>query len=153
APAEFRGPFKPIRTRQPGVLVSDLMPRQAAVLDRMSLVRTLSHADGNHGSAVHWVATGVLFPPADRGEPPIAPFPGSVAAKVRGSHPRTGLPPYVSLHRMPTSDGPAYLGVGCSPFEASGPGRENLTLQPAVAPERLRDRRRLRQSFDGLRRD
>ena len=53
----------------------------------------------------------MLHPPADLGAPQIAPFPGAVAAKVRGTHPRTGVPPYISLQRMPTSDGPAYLGV------------------------------------------
>ena len=32
----------------PGVRVSELMPRQARVLDQMAVVRTLSHGDGNH---------------------------------------------------------------------------------------------------------
>ncbi len=153
APAEFRGPFRPLRTRVPGVLVSELLPRQARVLDRMAVVRTLSHADGNHGSAVHWVVTGELFPPADRGEPQIAPGPGAVTARVRGGHARTGLPPYVALTRLPTGDGPAYLGVSCAPFEASGPGRRNLSLHAAVDPARLGDRRQLRRTFDTLRRD
>src|SRR5205085_10741294 len=58
APAEFRGPYRPIKTRVPGLEVSDLMPRQAQVMDKMAVVRTFSHGDGNHGSAVHWVATG-----------------------------------------------------------------------------------------------
>src|SRR5205807_804960 len=121
--------------------ICELLPAQARIMDKMALVRTFSHADGNHGSAVHWVATGVLFPPADLGEPQIAPFPGSVAAKMRGNHPRTGMPPYVALSRMPTSDGPAYLGAGCAPLQASGPGRRDLALHPAVDTARLRDRR------------
>src|SRR5918911_160707 len=29
APAEFRGPYRPIKTSVPGLMVSDLMPRQA----------------------------------------------------------------------------------------------------------------------------
>jgi hypothetical protein len=94
----------------------------------------------------------VLYPPADLGAPQIAPFPGSVAAKVRGNHPRTGLPPYVALSRMPTSDGPAHLGVGCAPLEASGPGRQDLALHAAVDRARLRDRRELLKTFDGARR-
>jgi hypothetical protein len=153
APAEFRGLFRPIKTRVPGLDVCELLPAQARVMDKMSLVRTFSHADGNHGSAVHWVATGVLFPRADLGEPQIAPFPGSVTAKVRGSQPRTGMPPYVALSRMPTSDGPAHLGVGCAPLEASGPGRKNLTLHPAIDAARLRDRRELLKTFDAARRN
>lgn len=153
APAEFRGPFRPIRTKVPGIDVSELLPKQSAVMDRMAVVRTFGHNDGNHGSAVHWVATGVLFPPADLGDPQIAPFPGSVAAKVRGTHPRTGMPPYVSLNRLPTGDGPAYLGVGCAPFEAHGPARRDLDLPIAVDLDRVRDRRRLLRTFDSLRRD
>ena len=153
APAEFRGPFDAISTNVPGVEFGDLMPRQTRVMDKMAVVRTLSHGDGNHGSAVHWVATGVLHPPADLGAPQIAPFPGSVTAKVRGTHPLTGVPPYISLQRMPTSDGPAYLGVGCSPFEATGPGRDNLTLHADVNLAQMRDRRKLRRSLDTLRRD
>jgi hypothetical protein len=153
APAEFRGPYKPIQTNVPGIQICHLMPRQARLMDRMAVVRSLSHADGNHGSAVHWVATGVLFPPADLGEPQIAPFPGSVVARVRGTNPTTGVPPYHVLHRMPTSDGPAYLGVGCAPFEGKGPARENLGLRPGLSVDQLRDRRALLRSFDTIRRD
>src|SRR3954447_18579354 len=91
APKEFRGPYRPAATNVTGIRICHLMPKQARVMDRMAIVRTLGHADGNHGSAVHWVATGVLFPPADLGEPAIAPSPGSVAAKVRGAGPRTGM--------------------------------------------------------------
>lgn len=153
APVDFRGPYLPISTRTPGFDICELMPRQAQITDRISLVRTLSHKDGNHGSAVHWVATGVLYPPADLGEPQIAPFPGSVAAKVRGTHPQTGMPPYVAVRRMPTSDGPAYLGVGCAPFEAGGPATQNMSLPEGIGLDRLRDRRQLLNTFDRLRRD
>src|SRR5437899_383168 len=73
APSEFRGPFEPIATSLPDYSICELLPQQARVMDKISVVRTFSHADGNHGSAVHWVATGVLFPPADLGEPQIAP--------------------------------------------------------------------------------
>lgn len=153
APAEFRGPYRPIRTNVPGIQICHLMPKQARVMDRMAVVRTLSHGDGNHGSAVHWVATGVLFPPADLGEPQIAPFPGSVVARVRGPDPHSGMPPYHALRRMPTSDGPAYLGVGCAPFEGQGPARRNMSLQAGITTDRVRDRRALLRAFDGLRRD
>jgi hypothetical protein len=153
APAEFRGPYRPLKTKVPGIEICNLLPRQTLAMDKMSVVRTLSHGDGNHGSAVHWVATGVLFPPADLGAPQIAPFPGSVAARVRGVHPQTGLPPYIALNRMPTSDGPAYLGVRCAPFEARGPGKSNLSLHSDVDLNRLRDRRMLMTAFDTVRRD
>jgi hypothetical protein len=43
APAEYRGPFQPIRTKVPGVQVTELFPRLAAILDRVALVRSVYH--------------------------------------------------------------------------------------------------------------
>ena len=70
APAEYRGPFNPISTNVPGVEFTDLMPRQAKIMDKMSVVRTLSHKDGNHGSAAgrHGRSTDCTFPRIDRRE-------------------------------------------------------------------------------------
>src|SRR5262249_36009266 len=39
APTEYRGPFKPIRTRLPGVNICEHMPRQAQLFDRVALLR------------------------------------------------------------------------------------------------------------------
>jgi len=42
-PAEIRGPFAPIETSLPGLSVCDLMPRHAAIADRLSVIRSISH--------------------------------------------------------------------------------------------------------------
>lgn len=149
APAEVRGQYGAIETAVSGIRISEMMPEQAKIMDKVAVVRTFSHHDGNHGSAVHWVATGVLHPPADLGAPQIAPAPGSVVAKVRGM--RDGALPYVSLARMPTGDGPAYLGVGCAPFEVTAENQRMLGLPTEIDLGRLRGRRELRQAIDGLR--
>src|SRR5687767_12390320 len=39
APSEYRGPFQPVSTSVGGVQICEHMPRQAAMLDRMALVR------------------------------------------------------------------------------------------------------------------
>src|SRR5262249_7730014 len=39
APVEYRGPFKPIATRLPGVQICELMPLQAGIMDRLALLR------------------------------------------------------------------------------------------------------------------
>jgi hypothetical protein len=153
APREFRGPYQAAPTNVPGIRLCHLMSKQTRVMDKMAIVRTLSHGDGNHGSAVHWVATGVLYPPADLGLPQIAPFPGAVAARVRGNNAHSGMPPFHAVHRMPTSDGPAYLGAGCAPLEANGPAQQNLGLHRAMSTGRPRDRRFLLSAFDTMRRD
>src|SRR5262245_35185409 len=41
APAEVRGPFRPIPTRVPGVYLSELFPKLAGVADRFSLIRSM----------------------------------------------------------------------------------------------------------------
>src|SRR5688500_12167644 len=37
---EYRGPYKPIATNQPGIQISELMPRQTRLMDRLSIVRS-----------------------------------------------------------------------------------------------------------------
>lgn len=43
APVEGRSPFKPIATRVPGIYISELFPRIADRMDKVSIIRTLSH--------------------------------------------------------------------------------------------------------------
>src|SRR5689334_20426424 len=43
APAEVRGPFRPIQTRVPGVYLSELFPKLAGVTDKFSLIRSMNH--------------------------------------------------------------------------------------------------------------
>ena len=39
APAEFRGLWKPIKTKVPGFDITELYPKQAKVTDKFSIVR------------------------------------------------------------------------------------------------------------------
>src|SRR5262249_45021130 len=48
APAEFRGEFKPIRTRVSGFDVCELMPLQAQLAERLAVVRSLTYPDPNN---------------------------------------------------------------------------------------------------------
>src|SRR5262245_22263434 len=47
APAEYRGEFKPIHTNVPGIDICELMPRQATIADKFSILRGL-RTHGNH---------------------------------------------------------------------------------------------------------
>src|SRR5262245_29050812 len=51
APVEIRGEFKPIRTNVPGVLLTELQPMTAKLMDKFAIVRSLAHRqeDGNVG--------------------------------------------------------------------------------------------------------
>ena len=58
APAEYRGMYQPIRTVAPGIIVGERFPRQANVMDRLSLVRSVHHENGIHAPSAHWMQTG-----------------------------------------------------------------------------------------------
>src|SRR5262249_29335708 len=57
APAEYRGIWKPIRTKVPGFDISELFPKQAQVTDKFSLVRSLHHDTGDHFAGGHRMLT------------------------------------------------------------------------------------------------
>src|SRR5712671_5092253 len=48
APSEIRGEFGSIRTKIPGVHLTELLPRLAAHADKYVFLRSLVGADGNH---------------------------------------------------------------------------------------------------------
>jgi Protein of unknown function (DUF1501)/TAT (twin-arginine translocation) pathway signal sequence len=59
APSDVRGPFRPIRTTVPGLHVSELLPRTAARIDRIAVVRSLHHeAAPVHETGLQLLQTG-----------------------------------------------------------------------------------------------
>src|SRR6266404_1731539 len=62
APAEIRGPFKPIRTNNPDIHLSESLPLHARLADKFSLVRTCYHtAAAVHDTGHQMMQTGRLF--------------------------------------------------------------------------------------------
>ena len=51
APVEIRGEMKPIRSRLPGCDVCELLPQTAGVMDRVTVVRSMTHPYPIHGVA------------------------------------------------------------------------------------------------------
>jgi hypothetical protein len=155
APPEFRGVFKPIDTRVPGLQIGELMTRTAKHTDKFSLVRSFRHHNSDHGPADHYVYTG-YFPQAGF-NPSLSPnnqrpAHGSIIARKLG--PRGSVPPYVCLPKMHPSAGPAYLGAGAAPFVIDAdPNAPNFTVPDLVPPpsleaDRLDDRKRLLAEVD-----
>lgn len=163
APAEYRGPLKAIDTAVPGVQVSELLPYHARMLDRMCLLRSMHHDNGDHFAAAHWMLTGYLGSNAVNLAQQF-PSAGSIIAKLKGAK-RSGMPAYVGLphtHSVGLAPGyhaSAYLGVAYNPFTADGdPNNDgykvaNLDLPAGVSVDRLNGRRTLLASFDQSRRD
>jgi hypothetical protein len=163
APVEFRGPLKAMSTRVPGIQISELLPYHARLMDKISIIRSMHHDNGDHFAAAHWMLTGYLGSTgADL--PPQYPSAGSIITKLAGARKR-GMPAYVGLPNthsvglVPGYHGGAYLGVAYNPFVADGdPNSDgyqvpNLALPSGVDPPRVENRRSLLGTFDRARRD
>ena len=79
APAEIRGPYRPIATTVSGMRISELHPRLAGLTQHFSLIRSMTHVGNisNHFDAMHHCLSG------QAGAPPDSPYIGSVLARVR----------------------------------------------------------------------
>lgn len=58
APAEIRGPYRPIATSVPGLTIGELLPRVAQQAHRIVQVRSVCHDEGVHDPAVYQMLTG-----------------------------------------------------------------------------------------------
>jgi hypothetical protein len=156
APVEFRGEFREIPTNVSGIRIGEHLPLEARHMDKMSIIRSVTHTNAGHGMGTHWLLTGYV--PTIEINDNLNPSCGSVVARMRGANaPR--LPAYVCLPSPPPSANAAYLGVAYNPFSpGSDPSSadfhvRDLRLTPRVDLERFRNRRELLQGIDKLRRD
>ncbi len=145
APEEYRGAFKPIRTRVPGLEVCELLPLHAQAADKFALIRSIAHTYAGHGDGMKHVLTG-----RDPGSPEnfvtIHPMVGSIVAKCRERVHR-GVPNYIAVTDPGRQGidvygfGAAYLGSSTLPFIFAGDPSDpkfsvpNLAASPQVAPQ------------------
>ena len=161
APEEVRGEFTSIATRVPGVRYCEHLPRLAALADRTTLIRSLTHDDLDHGSACYLALTG-QFHPRKSSNPPPQPsdFPalGAVLQRVRPSNwlPHAAFqvngPLLVPREPSPGQFG-GILGRGYDPIELGDATQgtallEGLRYPPEVDPARSRARRQLAAELD-----
>lgn len=160
--AEYRGPYRPIRTNVPGIEVCELLPLHAKCADRYTLIRSIAHEFADHGGGHKRFLTGRI-PNEPTGFVNDAPCVGSIVAKMRERH-RVGLPNYVAgMNRgrdgVDTySFGAAYLGPSYTPFMVPGdPSQADWRVQnldfPSHLSDRLDDRVALLKHLDSYRRD
>lgn len=156
APAEIRGEFRPIKTNVSGIDISEHLPQQAKIMDKLALVRSAFHTNAGHGMGSQWMLTG--YQPTIEVNDNIYPSCGSVVAKMRGPN-SPGLPAYVNLPRPLGLGKAAYLGASYNPFSPdSDPNQDgfavrNLKLPGRVPAARLERRKALLGELDQLRRD
>lgn len=153
APPDVRGEFKPIATTVPGLRISQVFPKLAARMDRVSLIRSVTSPESDHDRAAHHLLTGYRPSPAL-----VYPSYGSVVAKTRETS-RGVLPPYVAIPEAPLFSSSGYLTPAYDPFGVAGdpnaPGFRvnNLTPPDRVTLDRLRRRRGMVRTLDGFARD
>ena len=156
APTEVRGEFKPINTNVPGIQIGEHLPRQAAIMDKLAILRSAYHTNAGHGMGSQWMLTG--YQPTIEVNDNIYPSCGSVVAKLRGAN-EPGLPAYVNLPRLLSLGKAAYLGASYNPFAPDNDPNldsfqvRNLKLPSRVDTSRLERRRELLKDIDTLRRD
>ena len=58
APSKIRGPFKPIASRTPGLLIGEHLPKTAKISDKLCIIKTMTHSYNDHSGAGHYIQTG-----------------------------------------------------------------------------------------------
>jgi len=157
APAEVRGPFKPIATNVPGIQISEIFPLHAKLADKFSLVRSCYHtAAAVHDSGHQMMQTGRFFTGGIN-----TPHAGCVTTYLLGR--RTDLPAFVLLPEpmgdtggnMPHGQDAGFLGKAYDPFALmADPSKPNFKVPdllppPEIGQARLDRRRRLREVVEG----
>jgi hypothetical protein len=161
APDQIRGPYKPIKSSAPGILVSEKLPNMSKVMDRVTLIRSMTHTMKNHNSAGYYALTGKA-PPVDdirlRDSIELFPAYGSVADKLLPRRPDVpnfvALPYTISDGSVTPGQHASFLGKMHDPLlvtedpNAADFRLPELSLPAGVSPERLQQRRELQALVD-----
>lgn len=156
APAEIRGPFATIATNVPGVRICEHLPRQARIMDRLAIIRSVD----SRSSTDHFPAPMQAGNPSaqrSRIDPHLGTHPsmGAVAARFRGPN-DPALPAFAGMadQNLFFADvlGASPMGGAFEPVDATTlAGR--LKLPRGVSVAQAENRASLSRQFDTLRRD
>lgn len=156
APAEVRGPFKPIKTKSAEIEISEILPRHAQVADKFSLVRSCYHtAAAVHDAGWQMMQTGRQFTGGVN-----YPHAGAVTSYLRGR--KSDLPPFVVLPEimgrgggnLPNGQAGGFLGKAHDPFALmADPSKPNFKVPNLLPPDNISDvrlerRRKMREIVD-----
>ncbi len=153
AAVDVRGEFKPIATSVPGLQISEVFPNLAKVMDKVTLIRSMTSPEADHDRAAHHLLTGYRPSPAL-----VYPSYGSVVSKIREST-RGLLPPYVAVPDAPLFASSGYLTPAYDPFAVTGDPNsdgfrvQNLTPPDKLTLERLQRRREMVRKLDDFAHD
>ncbi|MGE0605667.1 MAG: DUF1501 domain-containing protein [Pirellulales bacterium] len=168
-PVMNRGPFSPIQTALPGVSICEHLPKQAAMLDKFTLIRSVDASHSNHEPNMVFQTGNLAAAPRINREAEHFPAIASVVAKERGpNHP--AMPPYVAFYRSRSHLAFAgYLGKQYDPFQGNQAARlpvydyvggdvgqvsgaDVFQVPGGLDFDRIRNRRELLVDFDNFQR-
>ncbi len=162
APAGIRGEFSPIQTQQPGLFVTEHLPRFSKVIDRFAQVRSVHHKMRSHNPATYYSLTGHA-PPIDdirlRDTPELYPAYGATVSRFKPIE-DPAIPTFVAFPHV-IRDGSvtpgqtaSFLGKEYDPFFiGQDPNSRSFMLPELSLPAgmnlgRLDDRRGLQRVID-----
>lgn len=162
APAEIRGPYRPIATSVPGLTIGELMPRVGRQMHRLLQVRSVRHEEFVHDPAVYQMLTGYKHISSAGGlKVEATDLPHISSALLRADRTSAAMPPAIQLPEimkmearvLPGQSG-GILGPSFDPFlvELSMDGvvrKPELRRADNVTTERLQSRSALLREFDG----
>ena len=161
APEGIRGPHKPISSKADGIQVSEHLPKTAQIMDKVTLIRSMTHTMKNHNSAGYYALTGHapatddqrlrdsldLFPGYSSVVDKLAPIGGEMPTAVSYPH-------VISDGSVTPGQHASFLGKGHDPLTVlQDPNSPSFTLPELSLPEgipfeRMQARRELQQLID-----
>jgi len=162
-----RGPFGVTQTKLPGVVICEHLPRQAAMLDHFTIIRSVDARHSNHEPNMVFQTANLAAEPRVNSEAVRYPALASVIAKHHGSN-HSAMPAYAAFMKSRSHLAFAgYLGKQYDPFICdkaavlpvySNVGRDTgqvsggdlFQMPRGLNQTRLHDRLSLLQQFDVL---
>ncbi len=128
------GEFKPIDTKAPGVQISEHMPKTAMQFQDLSIVRSMSTREADHGRGRYFMHTSFVPNPTV-----VHPTFGSVVSyEVGKKRPQLEIPAFVSIGGGAGS--PGYMGMTHAPFDVDSNGNIKNASMGDVSKGRLNQR-------------
>lgn len=167
-PLMNRGPFMPISTAVPGIQICEHLPKQAAMMDRFTIIRSVDPRKSSHQPNQVMQTGSREATPRTNPKGHLYPAIGSVVAKHHGAN-DPAMPPYVVFMKHPTHVAwGGYLGKRYDPFVGNqaavlpeydllgkplnrNTGADIFRLPGELNADRLSDRRGLVQDLDRIR--
>ncbi len=123
--------FKPISTNVPGIQISELLPRVARQMDKLSIIRSMKNESNAHSEGSYYAMTGHMPTTTTR-----FPSVGTVVAKELGT--RTSVPAYVTTGRGRLNCRSAgFVEPHYEPFIIPEPGAKDFKVTDLVLPDEV----------------